>query len=106
MVNLKLFIYVIGQRSSFSVNIQRSDTVDDLKKAILRENSHRLKDIDAHELVFYKVEIPDGKDLGRLASQAPKEELEVPSSELSDIIPKKLRAKVVSILVKVPVNSE
>jgi len=103
---LTLFVYVIGLNHSFSVDVERSRTVDYLKKAILREKPNDLKDIDADRLVLYKVELPDGKDLERLASQASKEELEVPSSKLSKIFPVDPPEEVVSVLVKVPVYSE
>jgi hypothetical protein len=65
-----------------------------------------LKDIDAAELVLYKTEIPLGEDLEQLVPQAARQKLGVPSSELSEILPEKPRAKVVSILVEVPVISE
>jgi len=62
--------------------------------------------IDADELVLYKVALPYAKDFEGLASQALKVELDSPLSELSEIFPKKPTAKVVSILVEVPVISE
>ena len=82
---LKLFIYVIGiGGSSFSVTIQSSKTVDDLKKAIKEEKKPRLDHIAADELTLYKVSIPDGKNLEQSAQQAIREapELDVSSRQL------------------------
>ena len=101
MVKLKLFVYVIGRNYLFPVEIQWSDTVGDLKDAILRKKPNNLKDIDAVELVLYKVELPNSNDLEGSVSQASKEELEDPLSELEDIFPVPPK-KVISILVKVP----
>jgi hypothetical protein len=49
--------------SSFSVRIQSSETVYDLKKTIVKEKSHDLASIDADRLTLYKVELdtPDDK---------------------------------------------
>jgi hypothetical protein len=106
MVKLNLYVYVLGLGNPFRVDIQRSKDVYDLKKDILRERPNALKDIDAAELVLYKTEVPLGEDLEQLVPQAARQKLGVPSSELSEIFPKKPRAKVVSILVEVPVISE
>jgi hypothetical protein len=106
MVNLTLFVYVIGLGSLFPVDLERSETVSHLKDAILLEKPNALKGVDARRLVLYKVALPYVKDLEESASQALKEELENPMSELSEIFPEKPRAEVISILVEVPVISE
>ena len=98
---LTLFVYVIGLNHPFPVDIERSKTVGHLKDAILSKRPNALKDIDAAELVLYKVELPYANDLEESVSQALKEELEDPLSELSDIFPVPPK-KVISILVKVP----
>ena len=100
---LKLFVYVIGLgSSSFSVTIEKSETVDDLKEAILRRNPNDLKDVDSARLILYKVQLTDGKNLKQLAPQAVKEELEDPSLELSEVFPTNPQKRTVSILVEVP----
>jgi Crinkler effector protein N-terminal domain len=109
MANLTLFVYVIGLERPFPVDIKRSQTVGHLKKAILKENPHDLKDIDARHLDLYKVDIPYDNDFKESVSQAfreKKEELDDPFDTLSEIFPQKPRAKVVSILVEIPVISE
>ncbi|KAK2460395.1 hypothetical protein APHAL10511_007560 [Amanita phalloides] len=101
MANLRLLVYVIGLGPcSFSVNIESSKTVDELKKAILNEIPN-LKGVDAHQLTLYKVEMPDGKNLEELALQAQKEELEVSSCTLFEVFPVKPPAKTVSILLDI-----
>jgi hypothetical protein len=106
MANLTLFVYVIGLERPFSVDIQRSKTVDHLKKAILRENPHDLKDIDARHLDLYKVDILNDDDLEQMAPQATKEKLGVPYRKLSEIFTTDPAEEVVSILVEIPVISE
>jgi hypothetical protein len=106
MAELTLFVYMIGLSHSFHVDIQRSKTVSHLKEAILLRRPNALKGIDSAELVLYKVALPYVKDLKESVSQALKEELENPLSELSEIFPEKPQAKVVSILVEVPDISE
>ena len=97
---------MIGLEHPFSVDIKRSKTVDHLKKAILRKNPNDLKSIDAARLVLYKVQIPDGEDLERLAPQAARQKLGVPSRKLSKVFTTNPTEEVVSILVEVPVISE
>jgi hypothetical protein len=106
MANLTLFVFVIGLERPFSVDIEQSKTVDHLKKAILKENPHDLKDIDARHLDLYKVDIPDDNDLEQMAPRAAREKLEVPSRKLSKIFTTAPAEEVVSILVEIPVISE
>ena len=97
---LKIFVYVIGLETSFSVTIKRSETVDDLKELILKRNSNDLKGVDSRRLTIYKVQVPDSKMLGQLVIQAAKEEL-LPSALLSRIFPASPPVGTISILVKV-----
>ena len=106
MAELSLNVFVIGLGNSFPVDIERTKTVGHLKQAILQVNPNDLKDIDARQLVIYKVEIPDGEDLEQLASQARRQKLEVQSRKLSKIFPTTPPEEVVSILVEAPVISE
>ena len=50
---LKLFVFIIGFNTLFSVNIQSSETVYDLKKSIRIENLNDLKGVDAARLTLY-----------------------------------------------------
>ncbi|EGZ28884.1 hypothetical protein PHYSODRAFT_474854 [Phytophthora sojae] len=51
---VKLFCAVVGVAgSAFSVRVDESDTVDDLKKAIKAEKTNDFKDIDADKLELY-----------------------------------------------------
>ena len=102
---LKLFIYVIGiGGSSFSVTIQSSKTVDDLKKAIKEEKKNDLKDIDADRLTLYKVSIPDGKNLEQSARQAIREapELDVSPRKLSKVFQEPIGEEEIGIVVTLP----
>ncbi|KAF9369436.1 hypothetical protein CPC16_004504 [Podila verticillata] len=56
---LCLFCVVDGESTSFSVEIDRTKTVDHLKKAIKAEKSPRFDDIAADELTLWRVSIPD-----------------------------------------------
>ena len=56
MAKLSIYVYVIGLGNSFRVDILSSKDVSDLKEAILSKRPNALKDIDAAELVLYKVQ--------------------------------------------------
>jgi len=107
--DLRLFVYVIGlSGSSFHVIIKGSETVGELKKAILKEVSNDLRGVDADRLVLYKVELPDadGDTLQQTAPQASHEELKVPSEQLSQLFPMAPPKKTVSIVAKIQRPSE
>jgi hypothetical protein len=65
-----------------------------------------LKGVDAHRLVLYKVALPYADDLEESVSQALKEELENPLSELSEIFLTNPPEEEISILVEIPDISE
>jgi len=46
---------LLDYSSPFSVDVQNDDTVYDLKKAVMRENSHALAGLDANQLTIRKV---------------------------------------------------
>jgi hypothetical protein len=53
---LTLFCWVLEVSSSpLSIDIVDSRTVDHLKKAIVKENSHTFANVDAHQLELWKV---------------------------------------------------
>jgi len=92
----------LGPRS----RVKSSETVGELKDAILKEKPDQLRDVDAYELVLYKVSLPDDKTLEQSAAQALDEELVVASKKLSELFPIKPPAGTVSIVVKIPRTSE
>ncbi|KAE8953744.1 hypothetical protein PR003_g33814, partial [Phytophthora rubi] len=58
---VKLFCAIVGVAgSAFSVRVDESDTVDDLKKAIKEEKTNKLKDIDADALQLFLAKTADG----------------------------------------------
>jgi hypothetical protein len=69
MSTLKLFVYIIGTDVPFPVSSDRSDTVGDLKDAILKKNPETLHGIDARQLTLYKVRLIDDDSLGERASE-------------------------------------
>src|ERR1700761_9308901 len=103
---LKPFIYVIGiGGSSFSVTIQSSKTVDDLKDAIKEKKKPRLDHIDADELTLYKVSIPDDDEtLEQEACLAIRKgpKLKVSSRQLFKVFQEPLPAETVSVVVTLP----
>jgi Crinkler effector protein N-terminal domain len=61
-LDLKLFIYVIEvSTSSFPVKIKHSETIGDLKVAILQEKLNELGGVDADQLILYKVCLADNQ---------------------------------------------
>jgi hypothetical protein len=100
---LKLFVYILGlDDCSFNVKIKRSETVADLKKAILGEANDLGNVNSARQLVLYKVNIPDCDDLEQQVPQVPREELRVVSCKLSNIFKTDPPDEMVSIIVKPP----
>jgi hypothetical protein len=68
MSTLKLFVYIVGTDVPFPVSNDRSDTVGDLKDAILKENPETLHGIDACQLTLYKVRLINDDSLRERAS--------------------------------------
>ena len=52
-----LFCIVLGQKTTFSVKVDETQTVDELKKAIKNEKPHKFKDVDADELTLHQIKI-------------------------------------------------
>jgi hypothetical protein len=114
-LELRLFAYVLKLRDpqgdpSFPIFIKGSQTVGELKIAILKESSNKLEGLNAQQLVLYKVDFADGEpeSLEQLFSEATttKEVLKVPSEELSELFPIQPPSKKVSIIVEAPSTSE
>jgi hypothetical protein len=72
---LILFCYIINTNggSQFPVKISRTETVGDLKEAILKETPITLKHFDADQISLWKVSISSGKGfVKRIRSSADK----------------------------------
>ena len=60
----KLFCIVLGEKSTFSVKVDETQTVDELKEAIKNKEPHKFKDVDSDELTLHQIKIvlPDDDD--------------------------------------------
>ncbi|RHZ81513.1 hypothetical protein Glove_120g217 [Diversispora epigaea] len=63
-MSIKLFCLVKGNSAThaFPVNINRCDTIGDLKEAIREKKPNEFTGVDADKLRLWKVEIPDDRD--------------------------------------------
>jgi len=50
-----LWCLVLGEKSTFSVKVDETQSVDELKKVIRNEKPRPLNDVSAHELTLYKL---------------------------------------------------
>ncbi|KAK2459307.1 hypothetical protein APHAL10511_008662 [Amanita phalloides] len=96
---LGLFVFVIGiqSKSASWIGMENSNTVRDLKEAILKDYPNGLNGVNADQLTLYKVELPGSDHIEQLALQVRKEEL--PSCELSEVFPVQPPEDAISILV-------
>ena len=105
VARITLYAYIVGLSGrSLSVTVPKSETVDNLAKAILKERPNDLKDVDAARLQLYKVSLPDGdgKTLEQSARQALDQKLDEGSEELSQLFPINPPEETVSIVVVIP----
>ena len=101
-MDITLYVYVIGlSNRSFSVTLAKSETVDNLAKAILKKNPNDLKNIDAARLDLYKVSFPDDATLKQSVRQRLDHKLDAGSEELSQLFPINPPARTVSIIVDI-----
>jgi hypothetical protein len=101
----KLICTVVG-KTPFSVKVSPHDTVDELKKSIKLENP-AFKDLAAHDLDLYLIELADDDSLLKkveelLASQPPPQPLKRPTQKLSAVFLKPPEDGIVHILVQPP----
>jgi uncharacterized protein YfeS len=59
---LTLFCLVDGESSPFSVDVERTKTVDKLKEAIKDKKAIAFADVDAEMLTLWRVSIPISED--------------------------------------------
>lgn len=69
-----IWCFVIGGNKTFSVRIDPTESVDDLKNQIKSTRSHQLNHVDAGDLILYRAKINNPikkderiKELGRLS---------------------------------------
>ncbi|KAI9508625.1 hypothetical protein F5148DRAFT_1353028 [Russula earlei] len=67
---LKLFVYSSELGHLLLVKINKSETVYELKEAILQESPNILKDIDAGQLNLYVVDLLDDEHIAKAAEEA------------------------------------
>ena len=105
---LQLFVYVIGLGSpSFSIGIQSSETVHNLKKAIINEKQNGLRSIDPDQLSLFKVKLDDTDDIETLETSAStaihsQKKLGPPSRMLSKEFLHQPESETVSVVVMLP----
>ncbi|KAF9081546.1 hypothetical protein BGX27_004860 [Mortierella sp. AM989] len=105
---VELFCILDGDSTAFSVNIEASDTVGDLKDAIKKKQAPVLDDIRASDLALWHVAIPSAPKrqitLGSLtdeekATKKP-EELEDSTSEISEVFGSAPPKKTIHVIVQ------
>jgi hypothetical protein len=106
---IKLFCILDGDSSPFSIKIEVNDTVDDLKDAIKEKNPNVFSSTDARELILFHVSIPSAPKilitLSNLTVEERKkkhEELEDPTSEISEVFGTTPAKKTIHVIVQRP----
>ena len=54
---LTIFCWILGDDSAFLVKVHRDQSVYEVKEAIISENPHAFKEIDADELVLWRMDV-------------------------------------------------
>ena len=101
---LHLNCLVDGEHASFPVEIESTETIGELKKAIKLklEKSPELDVIAADRLPVWLVSVPDKGVRVDLDSVTKKEKLAVESAKLFNIIDSELPEKIIHIIVQRP----
>lgn len=101
---MKLFCWILDKsESSFPVDVAHDDTVDDLKKEVMKTNSHALAGLDAVQLTIYKVSIKVTKNLKNEVSkyQLVEDDFLLESDILSDAFPNPVQGYL-HVVVQIP----
>jgi hypothetical protein len=105
----KIFCLIHGENTPFSVNIQRSETVNDLKKAINGETELVPKERSRH-LERYLINLPDGRDMEERVNKRPHAEPPldwlIGTMPLDEVLSGTFSLNKVHILIKVSEISE
>jgi hypothetical protein len=108
---LTLFCLVDGEATclAFSVDIDASKTVDHLKKLIKTEKSNIFSDVDAHQLILWRVSMPitdDDDEIPILLNNVTGDKKKLgPATRLSKAFPKDLPEEAVHIIIQRPSQS-
>ena len=54
---LTIFCWILGANSAFSVNVRRDQSVYDLKETIMSKKRNAFKEIDADNLVLWRMDV-------------------------------------------------
>ena len=112
MANLNIFCVIEGETKSFSVDIERTKTVDHLKKAIKADQSPDLDHINPKNLTLWRVSIPDDDKLPALLASFTEEQnllnflsdkLKLrPTMKISSVFDAKLPEETIHVFVQLP----
>ncbi|KAF9367146.1 hypothetical protein CPB97_006237, partial [Podila verticillata] len=105
--NFNFFCVVDGESTLFSVEIEPSKTIGDLKDAIKAKKANDFSDVDADKLTLWKVSIPvapkkERKEIS-LADVASKEELDE-TDDVSLVFKEPPPKKIIHIIVQRPLQ--
>lgn len=108
MATYTIFCAIQHEWPPFSVHIEKSLTVDDLKKAIKAENPNAFASTDAHRLTLYQVDVGGSTRQERqenLAQATLTEDLD-PFSKLNKLYPSPPPEDTIHILIQLPERSK
>jgi len=99
---IKLYAFILGLRHDpFPVTVAKSDTVEDLGKAILNEKSNDLRNFDIGQPRFYQVSLADDGNLEQSAPQNLGLRLNIPSRKVSTMFPNTPPEATISIVLDI-----
>ena len=103
---LTLFCLVDGESTSFSVHVDPSETVDDLKVAIKDKNPETFNGVDAKDLTLWRVSIPvdddDNDDIPIPLDSVPEKKRLKATTRLSKVFDTELPEDTIHIIVQRP----
>jgi len=104
--HLRLFCLVDGESTSFSVHVDPSETVDDLKVAIKDKNPETFNGVDAKDLTLWRVSIPvdddDNDDIPIPLDSVPEKKRLKATTRLSKVFDTELPEDTIHIIVQRP----
>ncbi|KAI8049520.1 hypothetical protein BDF22DRAFT_657730 [Syncephalis plumigaleata] len=102
--DIRFFCVVDGESSfnAFSVKIASTKTVGNLKDLIKTEKSPEFNDIDANELILWRVSIPDDDDNPILLNSLSEKKILRATTKLSKVFGSELPDETIHIIVQRP----